>query len=394
MDFNFTQEQQLLQDTVQRFIQKDYGFEARKKIIKTALGWSRETWQQFAELGLLAIPFSEAQGGMGGSGVDTMIVLDSFGRGLVVEPYLATVVLAGSAIASAATAAQQQAIIPSIVSGDLIAAFAHSEKQARYELNNVETRAKRDASGYLIEGAKSVVLHGDAADKLVVSARTAGNARDAKGITLFLVDAKAPGVSVRGYPTVDGLHAAEISFKAVRVDGDAVLGEADNALPLIELVVDRAIAALCAEAVGVMDALNKATLEYLKTRHQFGVPIGRFQVLQHRMAEMLICFEQAKSMAYLAAVKADSSDAAERRHALSAAKVQIGTSGRYIGQQAVQLHGGMGVTDELNVSHYFKRLTMIDRTFGDVDTHLGKLGDGMLAEAAQPVPAALKVSHG
>ena len=394
MDFNFTNEQQLLQDTVQRFVQKDYTFEARKKIIKTPLGWSREAWKQFAELGLLAIPFGEAHGGLGGNGVDSMILMDAFGRGLVLEPYLATVVLAGSAIAAGAVAAQQDALIPAIISGDLIAAFAHSEKQARYELRNVETRAKRDGSGYVIDGAKSVVLHGDAADKLIVSARTAGSARDAKGITLFLLDAKAPGVTVRGYPTVDGLHAAEIGFKAVRVDGDAVVGEVDNALPLIELVVDRGIAALCAEAVGIMDALNKATLEYAKTRQQFGVPIGRFQVLQHRMAEMLIQFEQAKSMAYLAAVKADSPNVAERQHALSAAKVQIGTSGRYIGQQAIQLHGGMGVTDELNVSHYFKRLTMIDRTLGDVDTHLGKLGDRMLAERAQPIPAVLKVSNG
>src|ERR1700674_153324 len=394
MDFNFTNEQQLLQDTVQRFVQRDYAFEARKKIIKTPLGWSRDAWKRFAELGLLALPFSEAHGGLGGNAVDSMIVMDAFGHGLVLEPYLATVVLAGSAIASAAAPEHQDALIPAIVSGDLIAAFAHSEKQARYELRNVETRARRDGGGYVIDGAKSVVLHGDAADKLVVSARTAGGARDAKGITLFLVDAKAPGVAVRGYPTVDGLHAAEIACKGVRVDADAMMGEVDNALPLIERVIDRGIAALCAEAVVAMDALNKATLEHLKTRHQFGVPIGRFQVLQHRMAEMLIHFEQAKSMAYLAAVKSDSSHAAERGHALSAAKVQIGNSGRYIGQQAVQLHGGMGVTDELSVSHYFKRLTMIDRTLGDVDTHLGKLGDRMLAEAAQPVPTALKISHG
>jgi pimeloyl-CoA dehydrogenase small subunit len=394
MDFNFTEEQQLLQDTVRRFIDKDYGFEARKKVIATPLGWSRNIWKQFAELGLLGIPFSEVHGGLGASGVDTMIVMDAFGRGLVVEPYLATVVLAGTAIAHGASQSLQEALIPAIIAGDLVAAFAHTEKQARYELANVETRARRDGGGYVIDGAKSVVLHGDAADKLVVSARTAGSARDPKGITLFLVDAKAPGVTLRGYPTIDGLRGAELTLKGVRAEAATVVGEVDNGLSLVELVSDRGIAALCAEAVGAMDALNKATLEYLKTRQQFGVPIGRFQVLQHRMAEMLIHFEQAKSMAYLAAVKADSNDAAERRHALSAAKVQIGVSGRYVGQQAIQLHGGMGMTNELNVSHYFKRITLIDRTLGDVDNHLARLGDHILAESAQPAPAALKVSHG
>ena len=379
MDFNFTEEQQLLQDTVRRFVDKDYSFEARRKIITTPLGWSEKVWQQFADLGILGIPFAEEFGGLDGNGVDTMVVMNVFGRGLVVEPYLATVVLGGTAIAQGGTVAQKTEVIPGVIEGRTKLAFAHAEKQARYELNNVETMARRDGNGYVLNGAKSVVLHGDCADKLVVSARTAGSSRDVAGITLFLVDTKAAGVAVRGYRTIDGLHAAEIALGNVRVSADAVIGQVDSALPLIELVADRCIAALCAEAVGAMEALNEATLNYLKTRQQFGVPIGRFQALQHRMAEMLIHAEQAKSMSYLAAVKVDANDAQERRHALSAAKAQIGRSGRYIGQQAVQLHGGMGVVDELNVSHYFKRITIIDQTLGDTDYHLGKVGDAMVA---------------
>ena len=379
MDFNFTEEQQLLQDTVRRFIDKDYAFEARRKIITTLLGWSENVWRQFADLGLLGIPFAEELGGLNGNGVDSMVVMNIFGRGLVVEPFLATVVLGGTAIAQGGSEAQKAEIIPAVIEGKTRLAFAHGEKQARYELNNVETAAKRNGDGYVLNGAKSVVLHGDCAHKLVVSARTAGGSRDAAGITLFLVDAKAPGLAVRGYRTIDGLHAADIRLANVQVGADAIIGQVDSALPLIELIADRGIAALCAEAVGAMDGLNEATLEYLKTRQQFGVPIGRFQALQHRMAEMLIYAEQAKSMAYLAAVKVDSPDATERRHALSAAKAQIGRSGRYVGQQAVQLHGGMGVVDELNVSHYFKRLTIIDQTLGDTDYHLGKVGDAMVA---------------
>ena len=379
MDFNFTDEQQLLEDTVRRFIAKDYGFEARRKVITTPLGWSEKVWQQFAELGLLGIPFAEQFGGLGGSGVDCMVVMNAFGRGLVVEPYLATVVLGGTALAEGGTDEQKAEIIPGVIEGRIRLAFAHGEPQARYELSNVETTARRSDAGYVLNGTKSVVLHGDCAHKLAVSARTAGDARDEAGISLFLIDAEAPGVVVRGYRTIDGLHAADIALTDVQVGAEAVVGNVGNALPLIELIVDRGIAALCAEAVGAMDGLNEATLEYLKTRRQFGVPIGRFQALQHRMAEMLINAEQAKSMSYLAAVKVDSTDTGERRHALSAAKAQIGRSGRYVGQQAVQLHGGMGVVDELIVSHYFKRITIIDQTLGDTDYHLGKVGDAMLA---------------
>jgi pimeloyl-CoA dehydrogenase small subunit len=379
MDFNFTDEQQLLEDTVRRFIAKDYGFESRRKVITTPLGWSEKVWQQFAELGLLGIPFAEEFGGLDGSGVDCMVVMNAFGRGLVVEPYLATVVLGGTALAEGGTDEQKAEIIPGVIEGRIRLAFAHGEPQARYELSNVETTARRSGAGYVLNGAKSVVLHGDCAHKLAVSARTAGGARDEAGISLFLIDAEAPGVVVRGYRTIDGLHAADIALTDVQVSAEAVVGNVGNALPLIELIVDRGIAALCAEAVGAMDGLNEATLEYLKTRQQFGVPIGRFQALQHRMAEMLINAEQAKSMSYLAAVKVDSTDTGERRHALSAAKAQIGRSGRYVGQQAVQLHGGMGVVDELIVSHYFKRITIIDQTLGDTDYHLGKVGDAMLA---------------
>lgn len=378
MDFAFSDEQQLLQDTLRRYLDKEYTFEARRKLLTTPLGWSEAAWAKYAELGLLGIPFAEEFGGLGGSGVDTMVVMNAFGRGLVVEPYFATVVLGGAALAHGGSDAHKQELLPALIEGRLKLAFAHGEPQARHDLAWIETTARRDGDGYSISGAKAVVWHGDCADRLVVSARTGGAPRDAAGLSLFLVDAKAKGVAVRGYRTIDGQHAAEVRLDNVRVGRDTVLGQEDDAWPLIESVVDRGIAALTAEAVGIMEALNEATLNYLKTRQQFGVPIGRFQVLQHRMAEMLIYTEQAKSMSYLAAVQADSAEAEIRRHALSAAKAQIGMSGRFVGQQAVQLHGGMGVVDELNVSHYFKRLTIIENTLGDTAYHLGKVGDAVL----------------
>jgi len=379
MDFNFTEEQAAFQDTLRRFIAKDYTFERRRRIARTEEGFSRDTWRQFAELGLLGLPLPEAYGGIGGNAVDTMIVMEAFGRGLVLEPYLTTVVLCGALVRAEGCDAQKQALLPAIAGGELMMALAHYEPGTRYELNRVVTRAKTDGNGWLLDGAKSVVLAGQAADKLIVSARAEGGARDDAGISLFIVGRNAAGVTARGYPTQDGMRAAEITLKSVRVGADALLGAKDAALPTIERAIDYGIAALCAEAVGIMAALNEATLEYLKTRKQFGVPIGKFQVLQHRMADMLIATEQARSMMYLACVKADAPDAAERRRTVSAAKAYIGQASRYVGQQAVQLHGAMGVTDELNVSHYFKRLTMINATFGDADHHLGKFSDTLLA---------------
>ena len=373
MDFNYTDEQNALRDTLSRFIAKDYPFEARRALAKSADGFSRDHWKQFAELGLLALPFPEDFGGMNGNAVDTMLVMEAFGRGLVLEPYLATVVVAGHLIRDAGSVALKEALLPSIAGGELMLALAHYERGARYEVSRVDTAAKADGGGWTLSGAKAVVLGGGAADKLLVSAGTG------KGISLFLVDTKAAGVSVRSYMTQDGARAAEVRLDNVSVGADAIVGAQDGALPAIERALDYGIAALCAESVGIMAALDEATLEYLKTRKQFGQPIGRFQALQHRMVDMVIATEQARSMAMMAAVKADSPDAAARRRAISAARGYVGQQARFVGQQAVQLHGGMGVVDELNVSHYFKRLTMINATFGDVDHHLGLFSDTLLA---------------
>jgi pimeloyl-CoA dehydrogenase small subunit len=375
MDFDFSDEQRLLDETVRRLVKDEYDIPKRKRYIAMPEGFSRALWARFAELGLLGLPVAEAEGGFGGTAVETMIVMESFGRGLVVEPFLASIVLGGGLVALAGSAAQKKAVLPQVSAGKLLLAFAHGERQSRYTLSDVETTATKDGSGYVLRGQKGVVLHGDSAGTLIVSARTAGSSRDRNGITLFLVGAKAKGVGVRGYPTVDGLRAAEITLDAVRVDGDAMLGAPGGAYPVIEHAVDRAIAALCAEAVGIMETLNAATLDYLKTRKQFGVPIGSFQALQHRMADMVLEHEQSKSMAVLAALCADLTDARERRRVISAAKVQIGKSGRFVGQQAIQLHGGIGMTDEYVAGHYFKRLTMIDQCFGDVDHHLDRFAE-------------------
>ncbi len=381
MDFDFSEEQRLLDETVRRLVKDEYDLAKRKTYRAEPDGFSRKLWARYAEIGLLGLPFAESEGGFGGSAVETMIVMESFGRGLVVEPYLATVVLGGGLVALAGSAAQKRAILPEVGAGKLLLAFAHGERQARYALSDVETRAQRDGAAYVLSGQKGIVLHGDSADRLVVSARTGGSSRDRNGISLFLVDRKAKGVGLRGYPTVDGLRAAEVTLDKVRVEADQVLGAVDQAYPVIEHTVDRAIAALAAEAVGIMEVLNQTTLEYLKTRKQFGVPIGSFQVLQHRMADMVIEHEQTKSLAILAALSADSRDARERRRVISAAKVQVGKSGRFVGQQAIQLHGGIGMTDEYAAGHYFKRLTMIDQSFGDEDHHLDRFAEVTLPAA-------------
>lgn len=371
MDFSFTEEQTLLRNSVQSFLQDKYDFDTRRKIAASADGWSRELWQQFAELGLLAAPFSEEQGGLGGTAIETMIVMEEFGRSLVIEPFLETVVIAGGFLRQAGTPAQQEAHIPGIIGGETVWAFAYAEPQGRYNLADLTTTAKADGDGFVINGYKCVVLAAPWADKLIVSARTGGGQRDADGVSLFIVDKNAAGVSTRDYPTVDGRRASEVTLENVKVGADAVIGEVGKALPLIEMVTDQAIAALSAEAIGGMKELNEATVEYCKTRKQFGVPIGSFQVLQHRMVDMFMAYEQSVSMTYMVALKIEE-DEAERRKAASGAKVQIGKAGRYVGQQAVQLHGGMGMTDELNVGHYFKRLTMIDTQFGNVDHHLAR----------------------
>jgi pimeloyl-CoA dehydrogenase small subunit len=373
MDFDLTEEQRLLKESLDRLIGDLYAFEQRKSYCQHPEGWSRDMWAQFAELGLLGLPFDEQHGGSAGGPVETMITMEAFGRALVLEPYLATVVLGGGFLRHGGSAEQCSDLIPKIVDGSLVLGFAHTERQSRYDLYDIETRAVRDGAGWVLDGEKGVVVHGDTADKLIVTARVGGGRRDRDGIAVFVVDGKEAGVSRRGYPTQDGLRAAEIALSGVRVGPEGVLGEAGTALPLIERVVDEAIAALCAEAVGAMAVMHELTVEYLKTRRQFGREIGSFQILQHRAVDMLIALEQARSMAMFATMMAAEENAAERRNAVSRAKVQIGRSGKLIGQQAIQLHGGIGMTMEYKVGHYFKRVTMIDTMFGDADHHLRQL---------------------
>lgn len=375
MNFKFSDEQTQLRDSLARFLRKDYSFDKRREILKSATGCSAEVWKQFADMGLLAIGLPEDHGGLGGGAEDTLIVMEEFGRGLVVEPYLATVVLSAGLIARSGSDAQKAALLPGVAAGEKKLALAHYESGGRYDLTHVTTTATKDKNGYSLNGAKAVVLHGNSADTLLVSAKTA------TGISLFVVDAKATGLTRHGYPTHDGHRAADITLKNVTVSADALIGKEGAALPLIEQALDYGIAALCAEAVGNMTALHEATVTYLKTRKQFGVALGSFQVLQHRAADMLMQLEQARSMAYLATAKVSSTDAAERRRCLSAAKTFVGQAARYVGQQAVQLHGGIGVTEELAVGHYFKRLTLINATFGDADHHLGLFSDSLVKAA-------------
>jgi pimeloyl-CoA dehydrogenase small subunit len=373
MDFELSEEQRLLKDSVERLTAQRYDFEARRKFMAEPDGWSRALWKQYVDLGLTALPFAEEHGGVGGGPVETMIVMEAFGRALALEPYFATVVLGGGFLRGGASDAVKADLLPKVAAGEALLAFAHIERQARYDLADVATTARKDGAGYVLEGAKSLALHGDCADRLIVSARVSSDQRSKNGIGLFLVDARANGVSRRGYPTVDGLRAAEVTLSNVKVDADAVIGEPGNGFPLIQQVVDAAIAALSAEAVGAMSAMHEITVDYLKQRKQFGVPIGSFQVLQHRAGEMLIALEQARSMAMLATMMAEESNAAERRKAIAAAKVQVGRSGKIVGQGAIQLHGGIGMTMEYKVGHYFKRVTMIDTMFGDADHHLAAL---------------------
>lgn len=375
MDFALTDEQRLLRESIERLFADHYAFSARNRYRQEPEGWSRSMWQRYAELGLLGLPFDESHGGSAGGPVETMIVMEALGRALALEPYLATVVLAGGLLRLGASDAMRADLLPKIASGDSVLAFAHAERQARYHLSDIAVSARRDGAGYVIDGAKSLVLHADSANKFIISARLGGGQHERDGVGLFLVDAAAPGLSRRGYATVDGLRAAELTLTGVRVDESSVIGQPGAAFPLIERVVDMAMAALSAEAVGAMAAMHELTVDYMKTRKQFGVTIGGFQVLQHRAADMLIALEQARSMAMLATMMAAEDDVRERRQAISAAKVQIGRSGRFIGQQAIQIHGGIGMTMEYSVGHYFKRVTAIDTLFGDADYHLGLLAE-------------------
>ncbi|HEY0104868.1 MAG TPA: acyl-CoA dehydrogenase family protein [Rhizomicrobium sp.] len=369
MDFSFTEEQTLLRNSVSKYLADTYKFEQWRKFTRSDAGRDPNHWKQFAELGLFAAALPEEYGGLGGGPVDSLVIMEEFGKALVIEPYVPTVVIGGGVLKHGGDAAQKSEWLPRIAAGETMMAFAFAEPKGRYNLADLATTAKKQGAGYVLNGQKAVVLGAPWADMLIVTARTSGGPREKSGVSVFLVDKKAKGVAVRDYPTVDSLRASEVTFENVELPAASLIGPPDHGLPLIERVVDEAIAAICAEATGCMKVLVDTTVEYSKTRKQFGVPIGKFQALQHRMVDMFVQYEQSVSIALMVTLKLGESDA-ERARAASAAKVTIGKAGRFVGQQAVQIHGGIGMTDELNVGHYFKRLTLIDTLFGNTDHHL------------------------
>lgn len=377
MDFEYSDDQRMLADSIARLLADRYDFAARRGYQKQPEGWSGELWSQYAELGLLGVPFDEAMGGFGGGAIDVMMVMEAFGRALVLEPYLASIVLGGAALRHGGTAEQQAELLPQMIDGSLKLAFAHSERQSRYDLADVVTTARRDGGGWVLDGAKSVVFHGDSADRLIVSARDSGERHEEAGITLFLVDANAPGVARRGYALHDGTRAAEIALAEVRVPDEAMLGQPDEGLSLVRRVHEAGIAAMAAEMVGCMEAMHAMTLDYSKTRQQFGKPIGTNQVVQHRLAEMLVELEQGRSMAMLGAMSLDEPDPALRARNMSMVKLAVGQSARFVSQNAVQLHGGIGMTEEYAVGHYFRRAMVFEHSFGDCAYHLGQLAAGV-----------------
>jgi alkylation response protein AidB-like acyl-CoA dehydrogenase len=374
MDFAYNDEQRLLADSVGRWLDTDYRFEDFRRFAADH-ELARANWDRMAELGLLSINIAEADGGLGGGPIETLLVMQAFGRALVVDPFVGNAVVAVALIGGQSAGARRTELLEQIGSGARRVALAALEPDGRYDLTHVRTIARAEGASFVLSGRKSVVLHGDSADLLIVSARTAGADNDRQGISLFLIGAHAPGVAIRGFPTIDGQRAAEVEFNEVQVGPDGLLAQLHAGSVALEWAVDRAIAAHCAEAVGAMEKLLELTAEHLRTRKQFGQPIGRFQALQHRIADMAIALEQARSMALLAAAKIDDPDRSERRRAISAAKVMIGRCGRTVGQQAVQLHGGMGMTDELPVGYYFKRLTAIDMSWGNVEHHVELYGE-------------------
>lgn len=373
MNFDLSEEQRLLKDSVDKLLSDTYPFDKRKGYMAEPDGFSRALWAQYGELGLLGLPFAEEHGGFGGGPVETMLVMEAIGRVLALEPYLATVILCGTALRLAGTDAQKSELLPRIAEGGLRLAFAHGERQARYDLADVTTTAAKSGAGWQLDGGKSVVVHGDSADKLVVSARTGGERGDRDGISLFLVDAGAAGVARRAYRMRDATGAAELSLSGVQVGAGDVIGEIGAGLAIVERVVEAGIAATAAEAVGGMETQLAMTVEYLKTRQQFGRPIGANQALQHRATEMMMALEQGRSLEMLAAVSLDEEDAAKRAHTFSTVKVGIGQAAKFVSQNAVQLHGGIGMTDEYAIGHYFRRAMVIEHTFGDITHHLSRL---------------------
>ena len=374
MDFSLSEEQMMLADTIGRFIDNEYDFETRQKYAALEPGFSADIWQSFAELGLTAVPFAETDGGLGGGPIELMLMMEQFGRGLVVEPYLPNIVLAGGILRRIASEEQRTRWLHPLIAGELHAALAFAEPQARYDLSNIATTATREGDGFVLSGRKCMVLNGGAANILLVPARTSGEQNDDAGITLFIVPAESDGVSRRSYPTVDALQAADISLDNVNVPADAVLGDIDQGYAALRDVVDEATLAVSAEAVGIMQAMHDKTLEYSKNRSQFGVPIGSFQALQHRMVDTMTACEQSRSLLYWSVMLAASGESAAAK-AISAVKYQVGTAGIHVAREAVQLHGGMGVTWELDIAHYFKRMTAIDLTFGNADFHLDRYLD-------------------
>ena len=371
MDFTYTETQDMIRDTLARFLADTYDFEARQKFIGSDEGRDPAIWTALAQdLGMLGASFAEEHGGLGGGALENAIIMEELGKVLAIEPYLPTVVIAGGAL-KAVGGAQADAMIPEIIVGNAIIAFAYAEPQGRYDLANLKTTAKKDGAGWVLNGHKSVVMAAPWATHLLVTARTGGAQRDRDGVSLFLIDAKLPGIVRRDYPTVDGSRASEIYFENVAIPTDALLGDEGAGLPLVEQVVDEASVALCAEATGVMQKLHEGTLEYTQQRKQFGIPIAKFQVLQHRMVDMFMEVEQAASMTLMATLKLDLPDA-ERKAAVSQAKAKVGKGLKFTGQSAVQIHGGIGITDELAIGHYFKRATMIEGQFGSVDHHLAR----------------------
>ena len=369
MSFAFNEDQKLLAESVDRFILDDYNFEGRRKIMAMDGGFDKNNWKKFGDLGWLALPIPEEYGGLGGSTVDTAVLLESFGRGLVVEPYQSTIVLGAAAIMAGGRSDQKKSILGDVAEGKTLIAFAHSEPRSRFNIKHVELTATKNGGSYTLNGQKAVVHNAETADILIVSARTGGGVRDEAGITLFIVDPRAEGLEIRSYPTIDGLRASELLFNSVSIDEQSVLGDLNNGFLVLENVIDRACVLLCAEAAGAMDTAVKLTVDYIKNREQFGQPIGSFQVLQHRSVEMLGAKDFSRALTYRAAGLIDNGSLIDRSRAVSAAKVEMGTGGRLIGQEGVQMHGGMGMTEDMAIGHFFKRLTMIDALFGNVDYH-------------------------
>ena len=379
MDFTYTETQDMLRDTLARFLADTYDFDKRQKMIASDDGRDPGIWRALAnDLGILSAPFSEEQGGLGGGALENMIMMEELGKVIAIEPYLQTAVIGGGAL-KAAGGALADAVIPEIIAGNVIIAFAYAEPQGRYDLANLRTSAKKDGAGYVLNGHKGVVYAAPWASHLLVTARTGGSQRERDGVSLFLIDAKTPGIVRRDYPTVDGYRASEVYFENVSVPAEALLGGEGTALPLIERIVDEAAVGVCGEACGISRKLHEGTLDYSKQRQQFGQPIGRFQVLQHRMADMFLEVEQIMSMTLMAIIKLDLPDA-QRKAAVSMAKAKVSRSLKFVGQNAIQTHGGIGITQELSIGHYFKRATMIEGQFGSADWHLERYEQLTLAE--------------